>query len=301
MTNFRPMHAKIKRIISRVLVLPILLVLSFQSYAQPAPSEYKDILFAKVGDRELFLDLYLPTESTQPYLIVWVHGGRWWRGSRASVPKGLVSAGYAIASVDYRLSTEAIFPAQVHDIKAAIRFLRAHAQTYGYRTDQIIIWGGSAGGHLAALVGTTNENPVLEGDLGDHLDQSSSIQVILDFFGPTNLLSILEQSTLHGYKVRAPALALLLGGDMQEVMDVARMASPVHHVDPTDPPILIVHGDQDIQVPINQAHELEGAYEKHGLHAQIEILHGAGHGGDIYRGAEFQSVVESFLSSVLEK
>ena len=88
---------------------------------------------------------------------------------------------------------------------------------------------------------------------------------------------------------------------MQEVMDVARMASPVHHVDPTDPPILIVHGDQDIQVPINQAHELEGAYEKHGLHAQIEILHGAGHGGDIYREAEFQSVVESFLSSVLEK
>ncbi|MBK34811.1 MAG: lipase [Gemmatimonadetes bacterium] len=197
--------------------------------------------FATIHGRELYLDLYVP--ETPHCLIIWVHGGRWWRGSRDACPTELVDKGYALASVDYRLATEAVFPAQVHDIKSAIRFLRVHTDSLGYPASRMVVGGASAGGHLAALVGTTNGNPYYKGEVGTHLDASSSVQAILDLFGPTNLLTILDQSTLHGYKVRAPAVALLLGADVIAVPDLARKASPVHQVDASDPPLLIIHGD----------------------------------------------------------
>ena len=144
---------------------------------------------------------------------------------------GLVEAGYTVASVDYRLSSVAPFPAQVHDIKAAIRFLRARAPRYGYRADRIAIAGASAGGHLAALVGTTNGSDELEGTIGDHLEQSSDVQAVVDYFGPTNFMTILSQSTAHGLDVRVPALQQLLGGQPDDKPELARLASPVNHVD----------------------------------------------------------------------
>ncbi|MEM9589580.1 MAG: alpha/beta hydrolase [Planctomycetota bacterium] len=262
------------------------------------PTVHRGIEFARVDDRPLRLDLYLPSDAKAELgVIVWVHGGRWSRGSRASVPSGLLKIGYPVASVDYRLSTEAKFPAQIHDIKAAIRFLRGHATSFGLDTRTVTIAGSSAGGHLAALVGVTNGHSQLEGRLGDELQQSSSVQAILDFYGPTNFMTILEQSTLHGYKVRAPALALLLNGEPATHAEQAKLASPVFHVDPSDPPILIVHGDQDIQVPINQAHELQGAYNAKGLKAVFEVIHGAGHGGDAFFDQRMQTVIKSFLAS----
>ncbi len=277
------------------IVFLLFLVPDLPAVAQQEVIEHKELRFAAVDRRDLLLDLYVP-ESPR-CLIVWVHGGRWWRGIRSSFPEGLVTRGYALASVDYRLATEAIFPAQVHDIKAAIRFLRAHAERYGYPGSPIAIAGASAGGHLAALVGVTNGDEAYEGRLGDHLDRSSSVQAILDLFGPTNLLTILDQSSIQGYKVRAPALALLLGGDPGAVQDLARRASPVFQVDSGDPPLLIIHGDQDIQVPINQSHELTGAYEEHGLRVRMKVIHGGGHGG--VDSPEFLSEMDDFLSTVV--
>jgi len=142
----------------------------------------------------------------------------------------------------------------------------------------------------------TNGEPFYEGQIGDHRDQTSSVQAILDLYGPTNLLTILDQSSIHGYKVRAPALALLLGGDVGAVPDLARQASPVHQVDHTDPPLLIIHGDQDLQVPINQSHELIGAYESHGLHATFKVVHGGGHGG--MNSPVFLDEMNAFLSAL---
>jgi acetyl esterase/lipase len=206
-----------------------------------------------------------------------------------------MSAGYALASINYRLSGKAPFPAQIYDIKAAIRFLRAHAKEYGYRSDKIIIWGSSAGAHLAALVGTTNNDKSLEGDLGEYKNESSAVQAIMDFFGPTNFLTILNQSTPHGLDVRVPALKALLGKPVEQAIDLAKQASPVFQVDHTDPPLLIVHGDQDNQVPVNQSIELMEAYKKAGLPVQLEFVAGAGHGGAVYNQDYVMNIAKVFL------
>jgi acetyl esterase/lipase len=212
---------------------------------------------------------------------------------------GLVDAGYTVASVDYRLSPVAPFPAQVHDIKAAIRFLRAQSVVYGYRADRIAIAGSSAGGHLAALVGTTNGNSELEGAVGEHLDQSSNVQAIVDFFGPTNFMTILPQSTPHGLGVRIPALQLLLQGQPEDNPELAKLASPVEQVDAKDPPLLLIHGDQDPQVPINQSHELEGKYKQLNLPVRFEVVHGGAHGGEGFYDDKIVKIVEEFLATNL--
>lgn len=262
----------------------------------------KNIVYAEVGNRKLLLDLYMPPGKSNPYLIIWVHGGAWHSGSKGDPPLALVSSGHAIASIDFRLSTEAIFPAQIHDIKAAVRFLRGNAKKYGYRSDKIVIWGSSSGGHLVALGGTTNNDPHYEGTEGNFLKESSSVQGIMDFYGPTNFLTILSQSTPHGINVRAPALAILLGKPVEQAEDLAKKASPVFQVDRNDPPILIVHGDQDIQVPVNQSLELMAAYKKLGLSYELKIVPGAGHGGDVYYNANGDGIkwAKKFLSEVLK-
>lgn len=211
-----------------------------------------------------------------------------------------VKAGYALASVDYRLSVEAKFPAPIHDIKASIRFLRANAAKYGFRTDKIIIAGSSAGGHLAALVGVSNNDKELEGTLGQYTTTSSSVQGILDYYGPTNFISILKQSTPHGISVRGPAMALLLGNTVDNIPDMAKKASPVFQVDADDPPLLILHGDQDFQVPINQSHELEGIYKNNHLTVKLIVVYGAGHGDNVYFEPKIQTQVEAFLAETLQ-
>ena len=192
------------------------------------------------------------------------------------------------------------FPAQIHDIKAAIRFLRAKQDDYGYDAQRIAIAGTSAGGHLAALVGVTNGHERLEGRVGEHLEESSDVQAIVSFFGAGNLLTILRQSTPRGLRVRTPALELLLGAPAADTPELATLASPLFHVDKTDPALLLIHGDQDPQMPINQSHELHGRYKKHGLPVEFEVVHGAGHGGkqfgEYYDGKR-TSLLTSFLNA----
>ena len=260
------------------------------SGTEPQSRVVRDITYATVDGRDLQLDLHLPEGVSNPPLLVWIHGGAWRQGSRASVRTEFVRNGFAAASVDYRLSTEARFPAMVYDIKAAIRFLRARAADCGYRADRIAIAGDSAGAHLAALVGVSNGVAALAGDLGAHRDQSSAVQqAIVSYYPATNLRTILAQSTPFGLSVREPALQLLLGGQPDEVPELADLASVVTHVDASDPPLLIFHGDQDPQMPINQSHELQGAYEALKLDVAMVVVHGAAHGGDVfYRGENLE-------------
>lgn len=258
------------------------------------------IQFAEVGGEGLLLDLYMPNDASEPPLLVWVHGGGWARGARSPVSTvAFVNDGYAMASVDYRLSGTAPFPAQIHDIKAAIRFLRARAGEYGYDAARIGILGVSAGGHLAALAGVTNGDAALEGEVGRHLDESSDVAAVVSYFGASNLTSILEQSTPFGLNIRTPALESLLGGPPDERVDLARQASPVFHVDAADPPLLLLHGDQDPQMPINQSHELHGAYKAQGLTAHFEVVHGAEHGGAMFFDSERTALVGAFLDEHL--
>lgn len=278
------------------LFLFILLIGYFeQLHAQNDIESTKNIIYAQDGDKKLQLDIYKPKTVQEPRLIVWVHGGAWHSGSKENPPLGLLPFGYALASVDFHASTEKPFPANVHDIKAAIRFLRANASKYGYRADKIIIWGSSSGGHLAALVATTNNNSDLEGKLGDFTQTSSSVQGCIDFFGPTNFLTILNQSTPHGLNVRLPALAILLGKPLDQATELAKLASPVYQVDVNDPPLFMVHGEQDIQVPINQSIELMSAYKVKNLKVQIEFIPNAGHSDPAYGKPELMEKVAKFL------
>jgi acetyl esterase/lipase len=259
-----------------------------------------DILYAVIDGRQLGLDLYMSNDVDNPPLLVWVHGGRWLRRTKEDVfTTALVGEGFAIASIDFRLSVDAPFPAQIHDIKAAIRFLRANATTYGYDATRIGIHGRSSGGHLTALVGVTNGNKELEGSVGKHLDQSSDVQAVVSYFGASNLTSILDQSTPFGITLRSAALALLLGGSLEQKMELAKLASPVFHVDATDPPLLLLHGDQDSQMPINQAHELHVVYKEHGLPVHFEVIHGAVHGSEEFFDQNRNALVTAFLKEHL--
>lgn len=259
-----------------------------------------DVVFASVDAQELKLDLHLPDSGAPVGVIVWVHGGAWKGGSRKNVDlKGLVARGWAVASVDYRLSTVARFPAQIHDIKAAIRFLRARAADYGCPATPFVIAGSSAGGHLAAVVGVSHDLPALEGTVGAFPASSSRVQAIVDLYGASNLTTILAQSTPHGIAMRVPALELLLGGQPDTQRELARLASPVFHVDAHDPPLLLLHGDQDPQMPINQSHELQGAYEAAGRPVTFKVMHGSAHGGPAFSSAASLALIDGWLRQQL--
>lgn len=265
--------------------------------AQAAPKVVRDVKFATAGETPLLLDLYLPDAPGAPRgVIVWVHGGAWRAGSRASVDLAAMTArGWAVASVDYRLSPVAKFPAQIHDIKAAVRYLRAHAAKLGVPASPIVVAGSSAGGHLAALVGVSNGHEELEGKVGAELAASSDVQGIVSLYGASNLTSILAQSTPHGLSVRVPALDLLLGGQPDKAPEIARLASPVFHVDASDPPLYMLHGDQDNQMPINQSHELEAAYVQQRLKVRFDVVHGSGHGGPAFTTDARLDAIDAFL------
>jgi acetyl esterase/lipase len=258
-----------------------------------SPHHFTDLVYATVGGKNLALDLHLPTGIRHPPLLVFVHGGAWTTGSKAQYPTFLVDRGFAVASVEFRSSNDAPFPAAVFDIKAAIRYLRAKADHYGYRADRIAIVGASSGGHLAELVGVSNGEQALEGSEGEYLHESSSVQAIVSYFGASDLTTILAQSTPVGLAVRAPALQRLLGAAPDKVPERAKLASPIFHVDRNDPPILLLHGDQDTQMPLNQVYEMQWAYEQVGLHAEVLILHGVDHdAGPFFRDAPVERVVK---------
>lgn len=269
-------------------------------HAEEAAPDRAGIVYIIRDTVPLRLDFYRPKKQkgASP-LVVWVHGGAWRSGSRTRVPiTGLLEDGYAIASVDYRLSGDAPFPAQVHDIKAALSYLRRHSDELGIDPQQMAIAGASAGGHLAALVGVSQSVPALTDRDTNSPDRVSAI---VSFFGASNLETILQQSTPHGLNVRVPALQLLLRGQPDQKPELARLASPVTHVDAEDPPLLLIHGDQDPQMPINQSHELEGAYKQVGSEVEFDVVHGGAHGGAIFYSPDKIRRVAEFLKKALAR
>ncbi len=274
-----------------------LLSVAFTFAAEPTQ---RDIEYARVGDFSLKLDLHLPQQADAP-LVVYVHGGAWRGGSKSDVPiMKLIDHGFAIASVDYRLSTQAPFPAQVHDIKAAIRFLRASSEQLHINAQRIAIIGSSAGGHLAALVGVTNGDKELEGSVGGYLAQSSAVQCIVSLYGASNLQTILSQSTETGLKMRVPALQLLLGGQPTDKPELAKLASPVAHLDKHDPPLMLIHGNADPQMPPQQSWEFAQAYEVLKLPLQYILVAGGKHGGAEFYNTERTTIMATFLKPHLQ-
>jgi len=240
----------------------------------------RDLEYARIGDKRLLLDLYRPEEAAGPLpVIVGIHGGGWASGSRAgNLGSWLARHGYAVAVIDYRLSGEAIFPAQIEDCKAAVRWLRANAKKYHLDPDRFGAIGHSAGGHLTSLLATTGE--VQEFDKGDHLDFSSRIQAACPISGPTDFLQM-DAHAPKGARLKHDAPnspeARLIGGPIQENKAKVAKANPITYVDKNDPPFLIVHGDSDPVVPAHQAHLLHEALNKAGVETKLHLVQEAGH------------------------
>jgi acetyl esterase/lipase len=241
-----------------------------------------DIEYAKPDNTPLRLDLYLPKniKGSVPVIIA-IHGGGWTGGDKRGVPViGMVRNGYAVASINYRFSQQAIFPAQIEDCKAAVRWVRAHAAEYHIDPDRIGAWGDSAGGHLVALLATTAEVKKLEGDEGNP-GVSSRVQAVCDWYGPTDLVTIASQegpdAVLHPDTPDSP-VSKLLGGPAPENKEKAEAASPITYVSKEAAPILIMHGDKDPLVPLAQSEEFRDALKKAGAEVELYVVKGAGHG-----------------------
>jgi acetyl esterase/lipase len=261
---------------------------------------HRDLAYVVDGHERQKLDLFLPDAEGSLPLIIWIHGGGWQNGSKDGCPplrNGYTERGYAVASINYRLSGHAVFPAQIEDCKAAIRWLRAHAGEYGLDSQRFGVWGSSAGGHLVALVGTSGD--VQAFDVGAHLDQSSRVQAVCDYYGPTDFTAFV---TTPGYESHATANspeAKLIGGAVMQNRDKAARANPITYVSEDDPAFLIVHGDKDPTVPINQSQLLYDALQQAGVSVHFHTIRGAGHGQG-FGGPEIEPMVGNFFDRVLK-
>jgi acetyl esterase/lipase len=243
----------------------------------------KDIVYGTGGGKDLKLNLARP-EQTNGLVpgIVYIHGGGWIGGDRKLKQADIEDAarrGYVAVTVTYRLSDPDAsgkprnpFPAQIEDVKCAIRWLRANADKYHVDPNCIGVTGDSAGGHLSLLAGVTGSASELEGN-GGHPDASSKVQAVVNYFGPTDM------ARLHKISQRAAGVIVnVLGGPPEKVPDVYKAASPVTYVAKDDPPILTIHGTADPIVPVEQAHEFDEAMKKVGGSHTMMLIQGAQHG-----------------------
>lgn len=261
---------------------------------------HKDLSYVTNGHERQKLDLYLPKDGTNLPLIIWIHGGAFRMGSKnMGVPLAYLSDGYAIASLSYRLSQHAIFPAQIEDCKAAVRWLRANAKKFNLDPNRFGARGPSAGGHLAAMLGTTGD--VKEFDVGENLAFSSRVQAVADYFGPTDFLQMDDHRLPNGQVHNAPDSpeSQLIGGPIQENKEKVRRANPAAYVTKDDPPFLIVHGDSDPLVPHHQSELLAAALENAGVPMTFYTVKGGGHGN--FKDAAVPEMTKKFFAKYLKK
>ncbi len=272
--------------------------------AQVIP-DFADVPYATLHARNK-LDIYLPDNAPTPYpVVVWIHGGGWSGGDKSGAAgraARLAPLGYAVVGINYRLSGDAIFPAQIHDCKGAIRWLRANAATYNFDPDRIGVWGSSAGGHLVALLGTSGGVPQLEGTVGGNTTFSSGVQAVADYFGPTDLLNMnldvttppgsgidhdaptSPESNLIGFDDPGEGVGVLRANQdnpnppFPEKLALIRLADPIIPVSPDDPPFYIAHGTADTSVPLAQSTKLAAALQSAGIEHTYNQVSGAGHG-----------------------
>lgn len=238
----------------------------------------RDIVYGSDAPNSQNLDLYVPKDAGKPLpLVVWIHGGGFVGGSKRPTPAvQLLDQGFAAASIQYRFLDTAPWPAQIHDCKAAIRWLRAHAKQYNIDPERIGVWGGSAGGHLAALLGTTNSNKDLEGTVGKDLDTSSDVQAVCDWYGSSDLITM--PRVMRSGKEETDKTRLLLGGPLSEKRELAQLVSPFYHADKKAVPFLIMHGDKDRIVPLEQSTKLHDKLMAAGTDSTLILMKGQGHG-----------------------
>jgi acetyl esterase/lipase len=259
--------------------------------------------------QELQLELLVPS-GTGPFpTVIWIHGGGWVSGSRLPVPSNvsaLCSQGYAVASLDYRLTDVAIWPAQIQDCRGAVRWLRAHAATYSLDPDRFAAWGSSAGAQLASMLGTSGgEDTVriggvsvdLEGSMGGNAGESSRVQAVVDWFGQSDLLQMYFYPSTQDHNAHLSQESRLIGDWLQLNPERAATANPITYASPDDPPFLVMHGTVDDTVPFNQSELLIDALRNQGVRVTWKPVAGANHG--FTTAAENQAVYDFLAANLL--
>jgi acetyl esterase/lipase len=296
----------------RLAIFGLLIACSANCFAaEAAPKGTKverDIRYVPDGDASQLLDLYLPEKkSDKPLpLIVWIHGGGWMGGSKSGCPAaGFVNQGFAAASVEYRFSQKAKFPAQIQDCQAAIRWLRANSKKYNIDPDHIGVWGDSAGGHLVALLGTSGGKNAFA-KIGGNNEQSDRVQAVCDWYGPADFSSVIKQAdedknARNIFKFNTPKdpYSELIGVHLND-KEKADAVSPVHYVSKDCPPFLIMHGTHDTLVPFAQSLELEAALKKDGVDVILQKFPGAGHGGGVFWKPAVRELIGTFFAKQLK-
>lgn len=250
----------------------------------------RDLVYGKGGDRDLKLDLALPKGDGPFPAIVCIHGGGWRGGQRLDLAKTIetfAGRGYVAAAVSYRLVPTAKFPAQIEDCKAAVRWLRANAAKYHVNPDRIGAVGFSAGGHLCCLLGTADKNDGLEGT-GGNPDQSSRVQAVVSFFGPTDF-------TVRNWSddLEETLLVPFIGGSFKDSTELYKRVSPITYVSKDDPPFLFFHGTEDTLVGIRHSRVLADKLQAVGVPAKVVTMEGEGHG---WRGDKLRQSIEQTLA-----
>ena len=287
--------------------LNVLLILILSTRVSCQYEVITDILYSDspISEKQK-LDLYIPDMDGPMPCLVWIHGGAWLSGSKDGLPgevDTLLDHGYVVASIDYRLSGEAIFPAQIQDCKAAISFLKENGSNYKIDSSRMAVAGSSAGGYLASLVGTSSCIESLEEANTSAMGASSRVQAVIDFYGPTDFLIMDElpddcQNPMVHLDPDSPE-SLLLGCNVQECPDRVKIANPVTYITEDDPPFLIFHGTSDCTVTPGSSILLEEQLNKNGISVELHLLPGAGHGGKEFVSPEIKKLVLDFLDKIL--
>lgn len=263
----------------------------------------RDIPYAATDNPRQTLDIYLPkkrsTDNPLP-VVAFIHGGGWRAGNKNNghrfVGRFVESGDYVGVSIGYRLTDEASWPAQGHDCKAAIRWLKANAKKYNIDPEKIGVWGTSAGGHLVAYLGTSGNDKSLEGTLGEHTEQNSRVACVVDYFGPTNFLTMGDFESRIDHNAANSPEGKLLGGAPPKMIKIAKSASPITHVDKDDPPMLIAHGTKDPLVPFPQSTSFQKQLRSVGAKAFLITMKDAGHG---FRHEKLDDIVSRFFAMFL--
>lgn len=261
---------------------------------------HRDLAYVANGHERQKLDLYLPKDGKNLALVVMIHGGAFRMGSKdGENPTPMLETGYAVAAINYRLSQHAIWPAQIEDCKAAVRWLRANAGQFGIDESRIAAFGQSAGAHLATMLGVTGDTKQF--DIGENLKYSSKVVAVADFFGPTDFLQMDDHRLPNGatHNGAGSPESALIGGALQENKDKAAKANPITYVNAGDPPFLIAHGDADPLVPHHQSELLEAALKKAGVPVTFYTVKGAGHGR--FNDPQVPVLLREFLAKHLKK
>ena len=293
---------------TRLLYLFLLIFSFLNSQDLPSPN-WEDINYAGNNHEYNNMDIYLPELNKEIYPVVITIYGSAWKSNRKKAGnnikkkliKPLLDSGFAVVSINHRSSSDATFPAQIHDVKASIRFIRANANKYSFDQNFIGITGSSSGGHLSAMAGTTSHVNLMNGNIGDYVEFESHVDAVVDWFGPTNFLIMDECGSRIIHNNSDSPESLLIGNPIQDYKKDVMLANPITYINKRTPPFLIIHGMLDLTVPPCQSKVLHEALIENNLESNLILIKDGKHGSLVFTKKYMDMMTDFFINELNKK